>query len=65
MRLGRLRDIPAVELGALLLFWVLLFWIREADESAGQRGDGGGGFAPGRKARHPSAWAELTKTHVV
>jgi hypothetical protein len=96
-----MRDVPLVELAALLLFWATVMLLRGAkrhpadgdgNNGGGDEGrrkherrrryyssalDGGpsnsayGEALPsaergyGRHARHPDAWAELTKTHVV
>jgi hypothetical protein len=66
-RLGRLRNLRFVEVLALVIFWAVVFFLRDAAGNAGDDSEseaiaGGGG---GRNARHPDAWAELTKSHVV
>lgn len=64
LRVGRLQDIRLVEVMALLMFWVLVFHLKditEQDQSESSRSQP----VTGRQTRHPHLWAEFTKTHVV
>jgi hypothetical protein len=53
-----------VELAALLMFWVFVFYLRDIAEPEAKY-ESVHLKSPGRSARHPHAWAEFTKTHVV